>query len=616
MRGEKSKMKLRAVLEAALALAALASVLAVEPVGAQSGSTTEQRTLYLNAGETRVINHLMPGSTPALRIIQNPHALLIHDESPGELVILGAERGRWEVTVQLDNGRTVAYQVNVSAVGDMERPLEPGVNASADETSASLPNARDPAFAPAAHTESGPPKSPMALPTKNGSPARPSSAALLVDTSREQAVGASSLTAMAEPVREKPPAAPTLASQTARQAAGASATFRTNPPVAASGGMLTSPSVSGGPNYMPVDGFSMMAGTSEVVDFRRRLKRISIADSSVADVQVINPYQLNLIAHKPGFTTLAVWDDQGHYEERQVRVDPGGKQQVMLNVIVAELNRTNLENQGINYSFALAKYGVSLVGLPGAVATPYSQQAGSSAGQSTVLPAGGSIMPLLLSQNLTYGLAAQNSNVLTQSLFQYLEQHNLGKILAEPHLLASSGEQAKFLSGGEIPIVVAQALNTSIVFKQFGTSVVFLPTVVGTRDIELLVKPEVSEPDYSHGVELFGFQVPAFVTRRAETMVRLRDGQTLIIAGLILHQKQSVVQKVPYLGDIPFAGGLFRNTNWQDVETDLVMSVTPQIVNPLPASTRVFIPTGRGPLTSREIRTTRLAVPDAARPRF
>jgi pilus assembly protein CpaC len=99
-------------------------------------------------------------------------------------------------------------------------------------------------------------------------------------------------------------------------------------------------------------------------------------------------------------------------------------------------------------------------------------------------------------------------------------------------------------------------------------------------------------------------------------MVRLRDGQTLIIAGLILHQRQSVVQKVPYLGDVPYLGGLFRNTSYQNTESDLVMSVTPQIVLPLPQGGRVFEPTSRGPLTTQQIVTRRLAHPDASRPRF
>lgn len=368
---------------------------------------------------------------------------------------------------------------------------------------------------------------------------------------------------------------------------------------------------------MPEDSVTLMTGTSEVVDFTRRLTRISVADSKVADVQVVNPYQINIIGHEPGFTTLAVWDDQGQYVERQVRIDPSGKQQVMLNVVVAELNRSKIENQGINITTALANAGVSLVGMPGNVGTPYTSS-GSSSGASipaTLFP-GGQLMPLLLSSNLTYGLATQNGQLATQTFFQFLEQHELGRILAEPHMLANSGEKAKFLSGGEIPIVIAQALNTSIVFKQFGTSVEFIPTVIGRDQVELLVKPEVSEPDYAHGVQMFGFNIPAFVTRRAETLVRMRDQQTLIIAGLILHTKTATVQKVPYLGDVPYLGGLFRNTSWQDQTTDLVMSVTPQLVNALPRNGEVYDPTKRPDFSYQDIKTQPVYPPDPARPRF
>jgi pilus assembly protein CpaC len=296
--------------------------------------------------------------------------------------------------------------------------------------------------------------------------------------------------------------------------------------------------------------------------------------------------------------------------------------------MIAELNRTAIEDQGVNLSGALTKYGVSLVGLPGAVGTPYNPNvqlsntgvAGLGATASTpppgTLPPNGQIIPLLLSQGLTYALSAGNSNFQVQSLVQFLQQNNLAKILAEPNLLANSGEKAKFLSGGEIPIVIAQALNTTIVFKEFGTKVNFLPTVTGVNDIELVVSPEVSEPDFSHGVQLFGFNVPAFITRRADTVVQLKDNQTLIIAGLILHDKREIIEKVPYLGDIPYIAGFFRNTSWQNTESDLVMSVTPQIVRPLPQGARVFSPTVAPQLTADAIRTQRLATPDAARPRF
>jgi pilus assembly protein CpaC len=213
-------------------------------------------------------------------------------------------------------------------------------------------------------------------------------------------------------------------------------------------------------------------------------------------------------------------------------------------------------------------------------------------------------------------LALGNKDYQLQGFFQYLEQHKLAKLLAQPELLANSGEEAKFLSGGEIPIVIAQALNTSIVFKQFGTSVEFVPTVIGSNDIELLVKPEVSQPDFAQGVSMFGFTIPAFVTRRAETMVQLKDNQTLIIAGLILHQKTTEVQKVPYLGDIPYVGGLFRTTSYNNAETDLVISVTPQIVRPLPDGASVYNPTSVPEMTRDQIETRRLAQPDASRPRF
>jgi len=388
-----------------------------------------------------------------------------------------------------------------------------------------------------------------------------------------------------------------------------------------------------GNHFIPDDGVVVASGSSHIYDFSHRLRRISIADTSVADVQVINPYQINLIGHKTGFTTLALWDSQGHYLERQIRVDPFGREQVLLNVIVAELNRGRMEQQAVNWTAAFPKYNVSLTGIgPGGAATPYSGNSNlqastifglGTANQTVVstsangtLPPEGSLIPLLLSTNVNYGLAAGNSNVQTQTLFTFLENHSLAKILAEPHLLANSGEKAEFLSGGEIPIVIAQALNTSIVFKQFGTSVVFLPTVVGRDDIELEVKPEVSQPDFAHGVSMFGFVVPAFVTRRAQTVVRLRNNQTLIIAGLILHTKTSEVDKTPYLGDIPYVGTLFKHTSYQEADTDLVMSVTPQLVEPLPSNGEVALPTDRGPMTAEELRTRRLTDPDVSRPRF
>ena len=587
---------------------AIAAAWAIAIAGARASFAAADKPiaqvpLTITAGETYTVDNLALGSVPAVQVIENPHALVIHSEMPGKLILLGAERGRWIVVVTRADGHQAAYDVIVNSVATPGDPLKPGESPNATTRGLAGPRAaQSSSSAPSMGLAAAPPVSP----TGAIAPIADANAAPIpVANSQTFGFAPAATSAKTSPGSETP-----------------LGTWRSNPAVGVNG--YASPSDSGGPgapNYMSDDSIILMQGTSHVIDYRRRLVRVSIADSKIADIQVINPSQINLVAHAPGFTTLAVWDDRGDYQERQIRVDTGGKQQVMLNCIVAELDLSSAENQGVNLSLALSNYGFSIFGLPGAVATPYtaaSQLASSSTSTTAaggVLGPAGTLIPLVLSPGLTYGIAAGNSNVQTQSFFQFLETHNLAKILAEPHLLANSGEQAKFLSGGEIPIVIAQALNTSIVFKQFGTSVDFLPTVIGRNTIELYVKPEVSQPNFAEGVTMFGFTVPAFVTRRAQTMVTLRDGQTLIIAGLILHNPVATINKVPYLGDVPYLGGLFRTTSHTTQETDLVMSVTPQIVGPLPEGAQVDLPHGSR-LAPEDIKTREIIPPDASRPRF
>jgi Flp pilus assembly secretin CpaC len=413
---------------------------------------------------------------------------------------------------------------------------------------------------------------------------------------------------------------PMIPSQTTPSLARPIQKFKANPLA-----VPYSPSDAGpsGSNFLPDDAIIVSSGSSRIFDFPRRIRRISLADTEVADIQVINPFQINLIGHKEGFTTLAIWDNQGRYQERQVRVDPYGRQQVMLNSIVAEVNRGRSEQDGINWSVANQKWGLSAFNnLGGGPATPASASSSitssCSRGSTTgaFMPFGGCLMPLQLSNNLVYGLSGSNGNYDANAFFQYLEAHNLGKVLSEPRLLANSGEKAEFLDGGEIPIVITQALNSTIIFKQFGTSIIFVPTVVGKDEIELSIKPEVSQPDFGAGVNLFGFTVPAFVTRRAQTTVRLQNNQTLIIAGLILKTPTSTVTKVPYLGDVPWIGNLFKNTAYSNPESELMMSVTPQIVEPLPNGGQVAEPTSIGPMNAGDIATQQLTPPDVSRPRF
>ena len=589
-------------------------------------SAGAEMSIALNAGESYIINNVSPGEVPAVKVIANPHALVVHNEEPGKVVLLGAEAGEWNISVKTADG-PVNYDVRVKSVGsafDVNHPAtSPGPIAGSGKSSGS-------AAAPVvAKLDSG--AGPV---NPSSSSAGTATTAVSPETVAAASPGASAPLTAAPAVNSSTfdfapsvPAAsyaalpPAPSSQTA-SAALSNERYRSDPSVSLSGGELHSGAISGGRHYLPEDGVQLQTGSSRVIDFATRLRRVSIADTTVADIQVINPFQVNLIGHKPGFTTLTVWDQKGQYDERPVRVDPNGKQQVLLDTMVAELDRSAIENQGTDLTASLTRAGVSLVGLPGPPATPFSATTSFTAANGTTgttgntLPPGGSLIGMLLSPSVTYGLAAGNRNYQLQGLFQYLETHNLAKLLAQPQLLANSGEEAKFLSGGEIPIVIAQALNTSIVFKQFGTSVEFVPTVVGRNDIELLVKPEVSQPDFAEGVEMFGFTIPAFVTRRAETMVQLKDNQTLIIAGLILHQKTTSINKVPYIGDVPYLGGLFRTTSYNNTETDLVMSVTPQIVRPLPDGASVYNPNSVPELTHEEIETRPLAQPDVTRPRF
>ena len=616
-------------------LAALGLLMAqVALVDASSEAPAVQIPVALTAGGQYVITGLSKSATPAVRILNNPHALVVNGDKPGELVLVGAEAGHWRISAERADGTRVDYDVTISSLGHaLSKPLEPGttppalgapeLSGAAGAKPAALDAGSGPlstppaASAKAAATGTGTKLAAASPPAASAAPAAPSAPGALA------AAGPASLVAPAgAALTSAAPAAAPLASQSFK-APMVDNQYRGNVPV-----VPASPNRPAGLHYLPEDAIEVMAANSQVFDFPSRIRRVAIADSKIADIQVVNPFEINLVGHQPGFTTLTVWDEAGRYLERQVKVERNGPQQVMLNVIVAELNRSRIENQGTNFSAAFSRLGLSLVGMPGAVGTQYSPQANivaqgiAGVGAAAimpppgVMPSGGQIINMLLSPNITYGLAMGNNNYQTQAFFQYLEQHQLGKILAQPHLLANSGEKAQFLSGGEIPIVVAQALNTSVVFKQFGTSVVFVPTVVGRDEVELAVQPEVSEPDYTHGVQLFGFTIPAFVTRKAQTDVRLRDHQTLIIAGLILDSKVEQVDKVPYLGDLPFAGGLFRNTGYTDQKTDLVMSVTPEIVAPLPPGGQVFMPVNRGPLSTEEIRTKAVYPPDASRPRF
>ena len=159
------------------------------------------------------------------------------------------------------------------------------------------------------------------------------------------------------------------------------------------------------------------------------------------------------------------------------------------------------------------------------------------------------------------------------------------RTLAEPNLVVANGGEGKFLAGGEFPVVYSTSgssgSSVSVTYKEFGVKLGFQPKISPNGEIFLQVSQEVSELDFANAVILSGFRIPALKSRKAESGLQLGDGQTFVLAGLIDNKVQKQVTKIPFFGDIPILGALFRSTRFSNSETELMVMVTPKIVRPL-----------------------------------
>lgn len=269
----------------------------------------------------------------------------------------------------------------------------------------------------------------------------------------------------------------------------------------------------------------------------------------------------------------------------------GASQQVMLEVRFSEVNRQAAKQIGLNHSFTGNKTAGSI---------------GNLAGES-IIPTNNDGVPTIALDGLSdaFGVGTWAYKIGSLNIFSALdalERKGLVKTLAEPTLVALSGETASFLAGGEFPIPVVQNggggggtggnNGITVEFKPFGVSLGFTPTVLGDGIINLVVEPEVSSIDPSASVSINGLVVPGLLTRRAKTVVELRDGQSFAIAGLLRNDFQDTVRQLPILGSIPIIGTLFRSTGFQKQQTELVMIVTPRLVKPMRAD-QVALPTDR-----------------------
>lgn len=382
------------------------------------------------------------------------------------------------------------------------------------------------------------------------------------------------------------------------------------------------------------------AGKSVILQSERNIRRISIANPEIADVTLLSKSQVYLNGKTIGTTTLSLWGANNGLlhvfdvvitrdvtglkrlirqvlpNEPDIRINaaseslslsgavkdpesvstslalaeayaPGkvinlmkvcGVQQVMLEVRVAEVSKSVLKRLGINIAYI--KSGQLLDGE--VFYTFLNSLTGfNDSGNFT------------LADNIDSAFTFEAGGASWSGFVDALKQNGLLKVLAEPNVVCQSGQKGSFLAGGEIPIPVPQGLGTvGIEYREFGVSLEFKPTVLGNGRINIQVRPEVSELDFTNGIVLSGTRVPAFTSRRVETTVELGAGQSFAIGGLIKDTMRETMDKFPLLGDVPVLGMLFRSSEFQKNLSELVVIVTPHLVEPVDGS-KLSLPTDK-----------------------
>jgi pilus assembly protein CpaC len=380
---------------------------------------------------------------------------------------------------------------------------------------------------------------------------------------------------------------------------------------------------------------SLMMNKSTILSTRAAYKRVSVGSAEVAEVNPIGPNNILITAKKPGTTQLIVWDDAersqvvdlgvqvdlGALQEQFKQQFPGSKidvsiangqvvlrgqapslvaaeqavqlaqpysakvlnfleisggQQVMLQVRFAEVSRSATNSLGFNFG---STDGRSFFGNNIGQVSPLGiKDGGGNGGVSLAI------------QTPNPSVTLFGSGALGQTAFAYyitaLRQNNLLRVLAEPTLTTISGEEASFLAGGSFPVPVTQGGGAgtgggtaiTVEYRAFGVKLRFTPVVLGDGKIRLKVAPEVSDLDFTTAVRFNGFVIPGLTERKLQTTIEMREGQTFALAGLLNNNVSATKDVTPVLGDLPVLGALFRSVRYQRKETELVVIVTPRLV--------------------------------------
>jgi len=331
------------------------------------------------------------------------------------------------------------------------------------------------------------------------------------------------------------------------------------------------------------------------------IERVAIGDPEKANVNVIDTREVMLTGIKRGDTSLILWT-RGAAQPTRIPIVVGADDlpdilradkratlgtQVQTDIRIAEVSRSALRQIGFNFISNAA--GESAVG----VSPPGASAGVGGLGNNLSLLSSTGFQPIGDAFNLVF----TDSNRDTAGLLSILERRGLMRTLAEPTLVAMSGQTASFLAGGEFPIPVTQGGGSgvgnnavTIEFKEFGIRLSLTPTVLDENRIVLKVAPEVSELDFDAGVTLQGITVPGVRVRRTDTTVELGNGESFILSGLVDQNLAANVDKVPWLGDLPFIGAFFRTTRYNRQNRELIMVVTPHLVSPLARGTQVPLP--------------------------
>lgn len=389
----------------------------------------------------------------------------------------------------------------------------------------------------------------------------------------------------------------------------------------------------------------VLVGKSVVINTQAPLRRVMVSNPTVAGVTTVSPTQVVLTAKAAGTSSLILWDETGGSRILDVLVDvditelrdaiqlaypsepiqvetdqgrvvvsgevsgqevidsvvkmagafssnvlnsmstvpPPRDRQVLLQVRFAEVDRTKLDALGVN---------IFSTGATNTVGSLSTQQFGPPSTEGTVTgtigaPVTGTTSSFSLNDLLNIFLFRPDLNL--GATLRDLQQKSVLQILAEPNLLALNGKPAQFLAGGEFPFPVVQGgTNTTAItiqFRPFGVRLDFTANISPDNVIRLKVAPEVSTLDFTNALTVSGFLVPAVSTRRAETEIELKDGQSFGIAGLLDQRTQAQLNKIPGIGDIPILGRLFRSRSVNRSRAELLVLVTPRIADPVKEET-------------------------------